>query len=174
MAGHSQQRHPTNIKNMLLSKKRKKPDENLSSSSLESDALLGDILSELKVSIHNADNKYYYQYLVHTSHYTKYKEEQEEVCSLTDVSTIGIDCICSTPGVVVPRRLQVSHDHNSSSHVTPVGQYKDNKVAIAAKSYQYTEVKEPAESNRSVSMDAEDAGHDDMSYDGQYVVIRVC
>lgn len=44
---HKQQ--PVNIKNMLLSKRRKKPDESLSSSSLESDALLGNILNELKV-----------------------------------------------------------------------------------------------------------------------------
>ena len=104
---------------------------------------------------------------------------------MTDILTVGIASICSTPGVVVPRRLQVSHDHNSGSHdynsgshdynsgshVTPVSQYKDIKVATAPKSYQYTE---PAESSRSVSMDTEDTGHDEMSYDGQYVVIRVC
>ena len=48
-ATHVLQKQPVNIKSMLLSKKRKKPDESLSSSSLESDALLGDILSELKV-----------------------------------------------------------------------------------------------------------------------------
>lgn len=48
----SQQKQPVNIKNMLLSKKRKKPDESMSSSSIESDALLGDILSELKVPKH--------------------------------------------------------------------------------------------------------------------------
>jgi len=45
----SRQKQPVNIKNMLLSKRHKKSDESLSSSSLESDALLGDILSELKV-----------------------------------------------------------------------------------------------------------------------------
>ena len=95
----------------------------------------------------------------------------------------------STPGVVVPRRLQVSHDYghvgshdrsyvgsHDRSHVgsysTPVAQYKDNTVAMAAKPYKYTEVKESVKSySGSAAMDTADttdtgAGSNDVHYDG--------
>ena len=96
---------------------------------------------------------------------------------MTDISTVSI-VIYSTPGVVVPRRLQVSHDHAHVSHVTSVAQYKDNKVAMTTKPYKYTDKKEPDNSNsNSVPMDtadidcAESNDYDDVCYDGQSMSI---
>ena len=76
----------------------------------------------------------------------------------------------STPGVVVPRRLQVSHDHSHvASHATPVAQYKDDRVSVTSKPYKYTEVKDSVKSiSGSVTMDAKDTGtgsNDDVQYD---------
>ena len=86
----------------------------------------------------------------------------------------------STPGVVVPRRLQVSHDRSHvGSPSTPVAQYKDNTVAMATKPYKYTEVKESVKSySGSAAMDTThttDTGagsNDDVHYDG--MCVRMC
>lgn len=144
-ATHSLHKQPVNIKNMLLSKKRKKTDEILSSS-LESDALLGDILSELKSTHHTTPN---------------IKKSKPSVRS--------------TPGVVVPRRLPVSHDHGHvASHVTPpVAQYKDNMVSMAAKQYKHNDMRDPVKSSgSSVAMDTADTGtasNDDVYYDDNFI-----
>ena len=74
---------------------------------------------------------------------------------------------------MVPRRLQVSHEHTRTSHVT---QYKDNKVAMATNPYKSTEKKEPDKLDSNfVPMEttystgcADDV---DMHYDGQFVLI---
>ena len=71
----------------------------------------------------------------------------------------------SSPGVVIPRRLQVSQDH-VMSHVTPVVQHKDSQVAVATKPCKHTDVKESVK-HSSVAMDSADNGsNDDVTYDG--------
>ena len=86
----------------------------------------------------------------------------------------------STPGVVVPRRLPVSHDHGHvASHVTPpVAQYKDNMVSMAAKQYKHNDMRDPVKSSgSSVAMDTADTGtasNDDVYYDGQCLCVCVC
>ena len=99
---------------------------------------------------------------------------------MIDISTVRINCTYSTPGVVIPRRLQVSHDRAHVSNVTPAAQYRDNKVAT--KPYKYTEKKEPDKPNNNfVPMETTDTGctggnDDDELYDGQCmcICISVC
>lgn len=77
---------------------------------------------------------------------------------------------------MVPRRLQVSHEHTRISHVT---QYKDNKVAVTTKPYKYTEKKEPDKLDSNfVPMETTDStactestDNVDMYYDGQSVYV---
>ena len=82
----------------------------------------------------------------------------------------------STPGVVVPRRLQVSHDHSHvTSHVMPTAaQQRDGSVAIAEKPYKYSQVKDTVKtSSSSVAMDTstDSACNDDTCYDGKLCVL---